>query len=117
MQSSRQVTVLKANNHTYDVWLPELLDLIISLICLVALLNYSPSNCLLACSLQVFRPRTPPEAMDLIGLLLDYTPVRRIVPIESCTHAFFNELREENTRLPNGKPLPPLFNFSPLGTY
>ena len=64
---------------------------------------------------QVFRPRTPPEAMELVGLLLDYTPVRRIIPIESCAHLFFNELREENTRLPNGRPLPPLFNFTPLG--
>ncbi len=66
--------------------------------------------------LQVFRPRTPPEAMELVGLLLEYTPVRRVVPIESCTHAFFNELRDENTRLPNGRPLPPLFNFTTLGT-
>jgi serine/threonine protein kinase len=64
---------------------------------------------------KVFRARTPPEAMDLVGLLLDYTPVRRVLPIDSCAHAFFNELREENTRLPNGRPLPPLFNFTPQG--
>jgi len=26
---------------------------------------------------------------------------------------FFDELRDPNTRLPNGRTLPPLFNFSP----
>ncbi|ESQ51665.1 hypothetical protein EUTSA_v10017603mg, partial [Eutrema salsugineum] len=31
--------------------------------------------------------------------------------LEACAHPFFNELREPNARLPNGRPLPPLFNF------
>lgn len=30
-------------------------------------------------------------------------------------HPFFDELRSPETRLPNGKELPPLFNFTPLG--
>ncbi|KAF5946753.1 hypothetical protein HYC85_016981 [Camellia sinensis] len=29
----------------------------------------------------------------------------------ACIHPFFDELRDPNTRLPNGRPLPPLFNF------
>jgi hypothetical protein len=33
-----------------------------------------------------------------------------------CAHPFFDELRDPNTRLPSGKPLPPLFNFSAQGT-
>lgn len=32
-------------------------------------------------------------------------------------HPFFDELRDPNTRLPNGRPLPPLFNFKPQGVY
>lgn len=64
---------------------------------------------------QVFPTRTPPEAMDLIGMLLDYTPLRRLTPIDACAHVFFNELREEGTRMVNGRPLPQLFNFTPLG--
>jgi hypothetical protein len=28
-------------------------------------------------------------------------------------HPFFDELRDPNCRLPNGRPLPPLFNFKP----
>lgn len=35
--------------------------------------------------------------------------------LEACIHPFFDELRDPNTRLPNGRPLPPLFNFKPQG--
>lgn len=45
--------------------------------------------------------------------LLVYTPDRRITPMQSCAHIFFDELRDPNTRLPNGRPLPPLFDFTP----
>lgn len=31
--------------------------------------------------------------------------------LEACAHPFFDELREPNVRLPNNRPLPPLFNF------
>lgn len=65
--------------------------------------------------LQVFRPRTSSEAMDLVGQLLEYTPTRRLAPLDACVHAYFDELRQPVTRLPNGKPLPPMFNFSAAG--
>jgi len=61
---------------------------------------------------KVFRPRTPPEAIDLVNQLLEYTPSRRIAPLEACAHGFFDELRDPNTRLPIGRELPPLFNFT-----
>lgn len=48
-------------------------------------------------------------------MLLDYTPLRRLTPIDACVHLFFNELREDGTRMPSGRPLPQLFNFTPLG--
>ncbi|XP_064650492.1 glycogen synthase kinase-3 beta-like isoform X2 [Lineus longissimus] len=60
----------------------------------------------------VFRPRTPQEAINLVGRLLEYTPSSRISPLEACAHNFFDELRDPNTRLPNGRELPPLFNFT-----
>jgi len=50
-------------------------------------------------------------AIDLVCRLLDYTPATRLTPLEACAHGFFDELRDPETRLPNG-PLPPLFNFS-----
>uniref|UniRef100_A0A1I8IMH2 Protein kinase domain-containing protein n=1 Tax=Macrostomum lignano TaxID=282301 RepID=A0A1I8IMH2_9PLAT len=62
---------------------------------------------------KVFRPRTPPEAINLVSRLLEYTPQLRVSPLEACCHPFFDELRLEGTRLPGNKPLPPLFNFTP----
>ncbi|KAL0134129.1 hypothetical protein PUN28_001171 [Cardiocondyla obscurior] len=61
---------------------------------------------------KVFRARTPPEAMDLVARLLEYTPSLRMTPLQACAHSFFNELREQGTRLPSNRELPPLFNFT-----
>lgn len=63
----------------------------------------------------MFRARAPPEAIELVARLLEYTPSSRISPLQACAHTFFNELREPNTRLPDGKDLPPLFNFTEQG--
>lgn len=63
---------------------------------------------------KVFRPRTPVEAVDLTSKLLEYTPSLRIGPLEACAHSFFDELRDGKTRLPMGRTLPPLFNFSQI---
>ncbi|TNN50785.1 Glycogen synthase kinase-3 beta [Liparis tanakae] len=62
--------------------------------------------------IKVFKPRTPPEAIALCSRLLEYTPASRFSPLEACSHAFFEELRQPNTRLPSGRDLPMLFNFS-----
>ena len=50
--------------------------------------------------------------MDFISRTLAYAPERRVKPLEGCAHSFFDELRDEKTRLPSGKPLPPLFDFT-----
>ncbi|KAK9067298.1 hypothetical protein SSX86_014624 [Deinandra increscens subsp. villosa] len=62
---------------------------------------------------KIFHKRMPPEAVDLVSRLLQYSPNLRCTALEACTHPFFTELRDPNTRLPNGRPLPPLFNFRP----
>lgn len=64
---------------------------------------------------QVFKPRTSPEAITLCSRLLEYTPASRLSPLEACAHAFFDELRQLNARLPSGRELPLLFNFSTTG--
>ncbi|KAF9518211.1 hypothetical protein BS47DRAFT_1313417 [Hydnum rufescens UP504] len=61
---------------------------------------------------KVFRPRTPVEAIDLVSRLLEYTPGARLSAIEAMCHPFFDDLRTETTKMPNGKDLPPLFNFT-----
>ncbi|KAK3017907.1 hypothetical protein RJ639_002783 [Escallonia herrerae] len=60
---------------------------------------------------KVFHKRMPPEAIDLASRLLQYSPSLRCNALEACAHPFFDELREPNVRLPNGRTLPPLFNF------
>ncbi|XP_048438240.1 shaggy-related protein kinase eta [Pyrus x bretschneideri] len=60
---------------------------------------------------KVFHKRMPPEAIDLASRLLQYSPSLRCTALEACAHSFFDELREPNARLPNGRPFPPLFNF------
>ena len=44
--------------------------------------------------------------------MLQYGPGKRVTALEACTHPFFDELRNQDTRLPNGEALPPLFNFT-----
>ncbi|TVU03783.1 hypothetical protein EJB05_50671, partial [Eragrostis curvula] len=60
---------------------------------------------------KVFQKRLPHEAVDLVSRFLQYSPNLRCTALEACMHPFFDELRDPNTRLPNGRPLPPLFNF------
>ncbi|CAN1305906.1 Shaggy-related protein kinase kappa [Linum perenne] len=60
---------------------------------------------------KVFQKRLPPEAVDLVCRFFQYSPYLRCTALEACIHPFFDELRDPNTRLPNGRPLPPLFNF------
>jgi len=62
---------------------------------------------------KVFKSRlVTAEALDLVSKVLQYTPTNRLKPFEVCAHPFFDELRDPNTRLPSGKALPPLFNFT-----
>jgi len=61
---------------------------------------------------KVFRQRTPEDAITLVSRLLEYTPSARITPLQACAHKFFDELRNPDTRLPNNRELPPLFNFT-----
>ncbi|KAI3417299.1 Non-specific serine/threonine protein kinase, partial [Psidium guajava] len=60
---------------------------------------------------KIFHKRMPPEAVDLVSRLLQYSPNLRCTALDALTHPFFNELRDPSSRLPNGRFLPPLFNF------
>ena len=61
---------------------------------------------------KVFRHRTPRDAIDFVARLLGYDPSKRPKPLVALLDPYFEELRDENTRLPNGQPLPALFNFT-----
>ncbi|CAN1853243.1 Shaggy-related protein kinase epsilon [Linum perenne] len=62
---------------------------------------------------KIFHKRMPPEAVDLVSRLLQYSPNLRSTAVEALVHPFFDELRDANARLPSGRHLPPLFNFKP----
>ncbi|KAF5946863.1 hypothetical protein HYC85_017091 [Camellia sinensis] len=64
---------------------------------------------------KIFHKRMPPEAVDLVSRLLQYSPNLRCAALDALIHPFFDELRDSNTRLPNGRFLPPIFNFKPHG--
>lgn len=61
---------------------------------------------------RLFAPGTPSDAIELVSKLLIYDPEKRLKPLEACAHPFFDKLRDPATKLPNGCPLPTLFNFT-----
>ncbi|TKY65531.1 Shaggy-related protein kinase theta [Spatholobus suberectus] len=61
---------------------------------------------------KVFHKKMPPEAVDLVARMLQYSPNLRCTALEACAHPFFDDLRDPNARLPNGRALPPLFDFT-----
>jgi glycogen synthase kinase 3 beta len=48
----------------------------------------------------------------MIQKVLVYEPTKRMTPLQVIAHPFFDELRDENTRIPNGNALPDLFDFT-----
>lgn len=54
----------------------------------------------------------PPDALDLLRQFLIYEPQQRLTAYNALAHPFFDRLRQENSSLPDGKPFPPLFNFT-----
>ena len=72
---------------------------------------------------KVFR-KASPDAIELIGALLEYTPTQRLSAIDAMVQPFFDELRDPSTRLPDSRhaggasrELPALFDFSRHGLW
>eukprot|EP00392_Amoebophrya_sp_AT5.2_P007829 g7848.t1 len=61
---------------------------------------------------KVFRQRTSPDAIDFVSKLLQYDPKVRPHGLEAILHEFFDELRDQQTKLSSSKPMPELFDFS-----
>jgi hypothetical protein len=60
---------------------------------------------------QVLKQRLDPVGTDLVSGLLQYDPRRRLRPLQSCAHAFFDEIRQEDLRVNGTKP-PDLYNWT-----
>lgn len=63
---------------------------------------------------KVFRNKQVDESfIELINILLVYDPIIRSKPLNALTHPFFDELRDPNSKLPNGKNIPnEVFEFA-----
>ncbi|KAK8630404.1 hypothetical protein V6N13_079200 [Hibiscus sabdariffa] len=61
---------------------------------------------------KLFHKRMPPEAVDLVSRLLQYSPKLLCTALEALVHPFFDDLRDPNVSLPNGRTPPSLFNFT-----
>jgi glycogen synthase kinase 3 beta len=63
---------------------------------------------------RVFRgkPSPPAAALRLLEKLLTYVPRDRITALDALADPFFDELRDEAFRLPDGSSPPPLFDFT-----
>lgn len=66
---------------------------------------------------RVFADDTPALAIDLVSKMLVYTPTTRALPLQVCSHPFFDELRELYADGSSEIKLPPLFDFSPEGLF
>lgn len=44
---------------------------------------------------KVFRSKVDPLAIELLSLILVYSPVERLNPIKALAHPYFDELRDE----------------------
>ena len=61
---------------------------------------------------QIF-PKTSKDLLDLLGKMFVYNPKKRITAMEIMAHPFFEELRNKDICLNNGKYIiPNLFDFS-----
>ena len=61
---------------------------------------------------NAFRASTDPLGVDLVSKLCVFQPSSRLQGYQSLLHPFFDELRSPDFCLPNGKEMPPLFEFT-----
>ena len=62
---------------------------------------------------KIFKPGTDPNAIKFVSRLLVYNPNERPNALEALEDAYFDELRDQACKLPNGWPIDPvIFEFT-----
>lgn len=61
---------------------------------------------------RVFSNNLDYDLCDLIEKILTYLPSKRYTALQALQHPFFDEIKKENSRLPNGVDLKELFNWN-----
>jgi len=59
---------------------------------------------------QFWGKRAPDDAIDLMSKILCYRPQERLTATEAMGHSYFDAIRSPGAQMPDGKPLPPLFD-------
>jgi glycogen synthase kinase 3 beta len=60
---------------------------------------------------QVLKQRLDDTGTALVSGLLQYDPRKRLTPLQTCAHGFFDEIRAEDLRV-NGQKAPELFDWT-----
>merc|ERR1712087_894329 len=61
----------------------------------------------------IFRKTVGADAIALLSAFLQYDPEERVRPLEACADRFFDDLRDERKRCPDGQAFPvDLFNLT-----
>jgi serine/threonine protein kinase len=61
---------------------------------------------------RALKNTAPAPAVELISKLLTYSPSRRLTAFQALQDPFFDDLKRNGATLPDGKPLPQLFNWN-----
>ena len=61
---------------------------------------------------KVFKNRATEDSIVFLSKLFVYSPKERLTPLQALTDKYFDELRLKTTTLPNGQPLPDIFNLT-----
>ncbi|KAA6390944.1 MAG: putative Glycogen synthase kinase-3 beta [Streblomastix strix] len=61
---------------------------------------------------KVFQHTTDKNAIDLVSKLLIYNPQQRLTMQEALQHPLFSDLRDIGSKMPDGRDMPLLFNFT-----
>jgi len=59
---------------------------------------------------QFWGKKAPPDAIELMSKILCYRPNERLTAAQAMAHGFFDSIKKQGVKMPDGKSLPPLFD-------
>ena len=59
---------------------------------------------------QFWGKKAPKDAVDLMSKILCYRPMDRLTATQAMASPFFDDVRKPGKKMPDGKPIPPLFD-------
>mmetsp|Transcript_7905 Transcript_7905/g.15567 ORF Transcript_7905/g.15567 Transcript_7905/m.15567 type:complete len:102 (-) Transcript_7905:237-542(-) len=59
---------------------------------------------------QFWGKKAPQDAIELMSQILCYRPMERLTATQAMAHGFFDSIKKQGVKMPDGKSLPPLFD-------